>query len=178
MYILHSLTHIPIQSQVSVFTQPGKPGTVGSNPRMFSRPNASWMGVPQLMTGQSKITQENSKSWSQGPLIVSIGHSDKWVFYSLFEQISCWNEWTEHQGARMLSVKLRGETQKLLSRFSYTHFRNYATLKHDLFQRFISKERELTYRSEFRNRRCMVGLWVCPAPNCSARVSQRSLFGL
>ena len=62
-------------------------------------------------------------------------------YFIHFEQISDWNEWTEHQRARSLTIKLRGEAQKLFSSLPYTQFIDYATLKQALIQRFSPNER-------------------------------------
>ena len=57
----YTCTH-PIPSQSMYPT----PGTMGSNPHPFYGPDASLMGVPQLMKGI--IPQGNSKSCSPRPL--------------------------------------------------------------------------------------------------------------
>ena len=111
------------------------------------------MGVPQLMTWYN--TQGKFKVLEPETFDGSPSGTDINEYFIHFEQISDWNEWTEHQRARMLTIKLRGEAQKLLSSLSYTQFTDYATLKQALIQRFSPKERELTYRCEFRNRRRM-----------------------
>ena len=129
------------------------PGTMGSNPYPFYGPDASLMGVPQLMTGYNtpgKFKVLELETFDGSPSGTGINE-----YFIHFEQISDWNEWTEHQRARMLTINLRGEAQKLLSSLSYTQFTDYATLKQALIQRFSPKERELTYRCEFRNRRRM-----------------------
>ena len=144
----YTCTH-PIPSQSMYPT----PGTMGSNPHPFYGPDASLMRVPQLVTGYNtpgKFKVLESETFDGSPSGTNINE-----YFIHFEQISDWNEWTEHQRARMLTIKLRGEAQKLLSSLSYTQFTDYATLKQALIQRFRPKERELTYRCEFRNRRRM-----------------------
>ena len=144
----YTCTH-PIPSQSMYLT----PGTMGSNPYPFYGPDASLMGVPQLLTGYNtpgKVKVLEPETFDGSP-----SGTDTNEYFIHFEQVSDWNEWTEHQRARMLTIKLRGEAQKLLSSLSYTQFTDYATLKQALIQRFSPKERELTYRCEFRNRRRM-----------------------
>ena len=70
-----------------------------------------------------------------------------------FEQIAIWNCWTPDQKARMLSIKLKGEAQKLLSTLTQAQLVDYESLKQALIQRFNPKERQLAYRCEFRNRK-------------------------
>ena len=80
--------------------------------------------------------------------------SAEWSEYIIhFEQIAEWNNWSESQKAKMLTIKLRGEAQKLLGSLSYSQFTDYTTLKNTLSQRFNPQEREIAYRCEFRNRR-------------------------
>ena len=80
--------------------------------------------------------------------------SAEWSEYIIhFEQITEWNNWSESQKAKMLTIKLRGEAQKLLGSLSYSQFTDYTTLKNTLSQRFNPQEREIAYRCEFRNRR-------------------------
>ena len=69
-----------------------------------------------------------------------------------FEQIADWNKWNNDQKAKMLVIKLRGEAQKLLTTLSYLQVMDYSALKQSLIQRFNPKEREITYRCEFRTR--------------------------
>ena len=70
-----------------------------------------------------------------------------------FEQVADWNKWNDDQKAKMLTIKLRGEAQKLLTTLSYLQVMNYSALKQSLIQRFNPKEREITYRCEFRTRK-------------------------
>ena len=69
-----------------------------------------------------------------------------------FEQISSWNNWSDEQKALMLSIKLRGEAQKLLTSLSLEQISSYSFLKHALTQRFNPKELQPAYRFQFRNR--------------------------
>ena len=57
------------------------------------------------------------------------------------------------QKARMLSIKLKGEAQKLLSTLTQAQLVDSESLKQALIQRFNPKERQLAYRYEFRNRK-------------------------
>ena len=80
--------------------------------------------------------------------------SAEWAEYIIhFEQIAEWNNWSNTQKAKMLSIKLRGEAQKLLGSLSSDQYNNYETLKTTLSHRFNPQERESAYRCEFRNRR-------------------------
>ena len=113
---------------------------MGSNPHPFYGLDASLMGVPQLMTGYNtpgKFKVLEPETFDGSPSGTDINE-----YFIHFEQISDWNEWTEHQRARMLTIKLQGEAQKLLNSLSYTQFTVYATLKQALIQMFSPKERE------------------------------------
>lgn len=82
--------------------------------------------------------------------------SAEWSEYIIhFEQIAEWNNWSDSQKAKMLSIKLRGEAQKLLGSLSADQYNNYSVLKTTLSHRFNPQERESAYRCEFRNRRRM-----------------------
>ena len=102
------------------------------------------MGVPGQ--GKTKILEPDSFDGSEkGPEI------SEYLIH--FEQIALWNNWTPDQKARMLSIKLKGEAQKLLSTLTITQLADYETLRQALVHRFNPKERQLAYRCEFRNRR-------------------------
>ena len=82
--------------------------------------------------------------------------SAEWAEYFIhLEQIAEWNGWSNVQKAKMLSIKLRGEAQKLLGSLTSDQYNDYDTLKTTLSCRFNSQEREAAYRCEFLNRRCM-----------------------
>ena len=101
-------------------------------------------GVPGQ--GKNKILEPDSFDGSEkGPEI------SEYLIH--FEQIALWNNWTPDQKARMLSIKLKGEAQKLLSTLTITQLADYETLRQALVHRFNPKERQLAYRCEFRNRR-------------------------
>ena len=108
----YTCTHtIPSQSMYPT------PGTMGSNPHTFYGHDASLMGVPQLMTeyntpGKFKVLEPETFEGSPSGTDIN-------EYFIHFEQFSDWNEWTEHQRARMLTIKLRGEAQKLLSSFYF-----------------------------------------------------------
>ena len=53
----------------------------------------------------------------------------------------------------MLSIKLKGEAQKLLSTLTQAQCVDYESLKQALIQRLNPKERQLAYRCELRNRK-------------------------
>lgn len=53
----------------------------------------------------------------------------------------------------MLTIKLKGEAQKLLSTLTLIQLSDFEILKAALLHRFNPKERQLAYRCEFRNRR-------------------------
>ena len=46
-----------------------------------------------------------------------------------FEQVVDWNRWNVDQKAKMLTIKLRGEAQKLLTTLSCLQVMNYSALK-------------------------------------------------
>ena len=82
--------------------------------------------------------------------------SAEWAEYIIhFEQIAEWNGWSNIQKAKMLSIKLRGEAQKLLGSLTSEQYNDYEILKATLSHRFNPQERESAYRCEFRNRRRM-----------------------
>ena len=67
--------------------------------------------------------------------------SAEWAEYIIhFEQIAEWNNWSNTQKAKMLSIKLRGEAQKLLGSLSSDQYNNYETLKTTLSHRFNPQE--------------------------------------
>ena len=71
--------------------------------------------------GQNKILEPDSFDGSEkGPKI------SEYLIY--FEQIALWNRWTPDQKARMLSIKLKGEAQKLLSTLNVTQLADYEGL--------------------------------------------------
>ena len=73
--------------------------------------------------------------------------SAEWAEYIIhIEQIAEWNNWSNTQKAKMLSIKLRGEAQKLLGSLSSDQYNNYETLKTTLSHRFNPQERESAYR--------------------------------
>ena len=78
----------------------------------------------------------------------------EWSDYIVhFEQCASYNLWSEPQKAQMLSICLRGEAQKLLSGLTVYQLCNYGTLKSILADRYDPKEKEVTYRCQFRYRR-------------------------
>ena len=96
--------------------------------------------------GKTKILEPDSFDGSEkGPEI------SEYLIH--FEQIALWNRWGPEQKARMLSIKLKGEAQKLLSTLTLIQLSDYETLKEALLHRFNPKERQLAYWCEFRNRR-------------------------
>lgn len=78
----------------------------------------------------------------------------EWADYIVhFEQCAAWNQWSESQKAQMLSIRLRGEAQKLLSGLTLSQLNDYSILKSILSDRYDPKEKEVTYRCQFRYRR-------------------------
>ncbi|MFI0460208.1 MAG: hypothetical protein ACH254_21700, partial [Candidatus Thiodiazotropha endolucinida] len=52
----------------------------------------------------------------------------EWSEYIIhFEQIAQWNNWSDLQRAQALTIKLRGEAQKLLSSLTYAQFMDHNT---------------------------------------------------
>ena len=56
--------------------------------------------------------------------------SAEWAEYIIhFQQIAEWNNWSNTQKTKKISIKLRGEAQKLLGSLSSDQYNNYETLK-------------------------------------------------
>ncbi|MBV2113416.1 MAG: hypothetical protein KUF82_20885, partial [Candidatus Thiodiazotropha sp. (ex Ctena orbiculata)] len=78
----------------------------------------------------------------------------EWSDYIVhFEQCAIWNQWSDSQKAQMLSIRLRGEAQRLLSGLTLAQLTNYHTLKTIIADRYEPKERDLAYRCQFRYRK-------------------------
>ena len=121
----------------------------------LTQQNASLGALPYPVNDTLKTCRQ-SKSKMLEPETFDGTSSAEWSEYLIhFEQIAEWNNWTDLQKAKMLSIKLRGEAQKLLGNLSQSQYNDYQTLKSMLSQRFNPKERETAYRCEFRNRRRM-----------------------
>lgn len=102
------------------------------------------LSVPEQ--GKTKILEPDSFDGSEkGPEI------SEYLIH--FEQIALWSRWGPEQKARMLTIKLNGEAQKLLSTLTLIQLSDFEILKAALLHRFNPKERQLAYRCEFRNRR-------------------------
>ena len=56
-----------------------------------------------------------------------------------------WNNWSNTQKTKKISIKLRGEAQKLLGSLSSDQYNNYETLKTTLSHRFNPQKRESAY---------------------------------
>ena len=75
----------------------------------------------------------------------------EWSDYIIhFEQCAAWNQWTETQKTQMLAIYLRGEAQKLLSSLTVAQLSDDSKLKSILSNRYDPKEKEVTYRCQFR----------------------------
>ena len=96
--------------------------------------------------GKNKILEPDSFDGSEkGPKISE---------YLIHFEPDCFgNCWTLDQKARMLSMKLKCEAQKLLRTLTIAQLVHYESLKQALIQRFNHKERQVAYRCEFRNRK-------------------------
>lgn len=82
----------------------------------------------------------------------------EWSDYIVhFEQIADWNNWSDPQKAKMLTIKVRGEAQRFVGGLTMSQYNDYIILKYLLSQRFNPQEREVAYRCEFRNRRRIKG---------------------
>lgn len=68
--------------------------------------------------------------------------SAKWAEYNInFEQIAEWNGWSNIQKAKMLSIKLRGEAQKLLGCLTPDQYNDYNILKTTITQIWSQRKR-------------------------------------
>ena len=99
------------------------------------------------------VEEASSSMHSPPPGRIKVLEPDISEYLIHFEQVADWNRWNDDQKAKMLTIKLRGEAQKLLTTLSYLQVMNYSALKQSLIQRFNPKEREITYRCEFRTRK-------------------------
>ncbi|XP_070183906.1 uncharacterized protein [Littorina saxatilis] len=70
-----------------------------------------------------------------------------------FDGVSTWNEWTEEEKGIQLSLSLRGAAQQVLGYLQQEEKRDFVALTSALAKRFSPKERVMSYRCEFRNRR-------------------------
>ncbi|MCG8111917.1 MAG: retropepsin-like domain-containing protein [Candidatus Thiodiazotropha endolucinida] len=89
--------------------------------------------------------------------------SDKteWPDYIIhFEQCAAWNQWADAQKAQMLAIHLRGEAQRLLSSLTQAQLTDYNRLKSILSDRYDPREKEVTYRCQFRHYRREKGVSV------------------
>ena len=78
----------------------------------------------------------------------------EWSDYIIhFEQVASWNEWTDAQKAKMLSIHLRGEAQKLLTDLTMAQLSNYDTMKQIITDRYAPKEKDVAYRCQLRYRK-------------------------
>ena len=112
------------------------------------------VNTPLNLSGEYAIPRKNKafepETFDGSPM------GTEWSEYIIhFEQIAQWNNWSDLQRAQALTIKLRGEAQKLLSSLTYAQFMDYNTLKRALSQRFNPEEREIAYRCEFKNRKRM-----------------------
>ena len=78
----------------------------------------------------------------------------EWSDYLVhFEQCAKWNQWTDAQKAQMLSIHLRGEAQRLLSGLTVLQLGNYDAIKQIISDRYEPKQKDVTYRCQFRYRK-------------------------
>ena len=144
----------------NVVSQPGCPGSlIQSLPEIrpvAANENTNVTSQPVTLppTGGASVTDSSTKNKMLEPETFDGTSSAEWAEYIIhFEQIAEWNKWSNIQKAKMLSIKLRGEAQKLLGSLSPDQYNDYEILKTTLSHRFNPQERESAYRCEFRNRR-------------------------
>ena len=78
----------------------------------------------------------------------------EWSDYLVhFEQCAKWNQWSDAQKVQMLSIHLRGEAQRLLSGLTVAQLGNYDAIKQILSDRYEPKQKDVTYRCQFRYRK-------------------------
>lgn len=100
---------------------------------------------------QSKPVQTSTLKKEIQPDNFDGGGKTEWSDYIIhFEQCAAWNQWTETQKTQMLAIHLRGEAQKLLSSLTVAQLSDYSKLKSILSNRYDPKEKEVTYRCQFR----------------------------
>ena len=109
-----------------------------------SKTNQGSVQQPQQFTKRKEIQPDNFDGSGK------IEWSDYLVH---FELCAAWNQWSDSQKAQMISIHLRGEAQKLLSGLTISQLNDYSTLKAILSDRYDPKEKEVTYRCQFRFRR-------------------------
>ena len=121
--------------------------------------------APSTIEGQQNINPNNALTTEQQstPMQTSTRKKEiqpdnfdgvgktEWSDYIIhFEQCAAWNQWTETQKTQMLAIHLRGEAQKLLSSLTVAQLSDYSKLKSILSNRYDPKEKEVTYRCQFR----------------------------
>ena len=130
----------------NVVSQPGCPGSlIQSLPEI--RPvaanentNVTSQPVSLPPTGGASVTDSSTKNKMLEPETFDGTSSAEWAEYIIhFEQIAEWNKWSNIQKAKMLSIKLRGEAQKLLGSLSPDQYNDYEILKTTLSHRFNPK---------------------------------------
>ena len=99
----------------------------------------------------------------------------EWPDYIIhFEQCADWNQWNNLQKAQMLSIHLKGEAQKLLSNLTGAQRNDYEKVKSILTDRYDPKEKEVTYRFQFRNSRREKGVTVSDFGYNLRKLSQKA----
>ena len=99
----------------------------------------------------------------------------EWPDYIIhFEQCDDWNQWNNLQKAQMLSIHLKGETQKLLCYLTGAQRNVYEKGKSILTDRYDPKEKQVTYRFHFRNSRHEKGVTVSDFEYNLRKLSQKA----
>ena len=125
----------------------------------------NYQKAPSTLEGQQNINPNYALTTEQQSMPVQTSTRKKqiqpdnfdgvgkteWSDYIIhFEQCAEWNQWTETQKTQMIAIHLRGEAQKLLSSLTVAQLSDYSKLKSILSNRYDPKEKEITYRCQFR----------------------------
>ena len=106
----------------------------------------------KLTAVQSQLQSSSARRKEIQPDNFDGSGATEWPDYIIhFEHCAEWNQWNELQKAKMLTIHLRGEAQKLLSNLSEVQRNDFEKLKRILSDRYDPKEKEVTYRCQFRH---------------------------
>ena len=151
-----------LQGQMSTMPQSESKHSVGIThiPNIATAPVQNTISLPHnnvtTNRGPCNQSQQSTSKKEIQPDNFDGGGKTEWSDYVVhFEQCAAWN-----QKVQMLSIHLRGEAQKLLSSLTIAQLTDYSKLKSILSDRYDPKEKEVTYRCQFRHYRREKGVSV------------------
>ena len=132
------------------YTQPSRlPSAAPAQSILTNRP--SGMPLNQPITQQSQSTSYKKEVHPDN--FDGTGKTEGSDYLVHFEQCAKWNQWSDAQKAQMLSIHLRGEAQRLLSGLTVAQLGNYDAVKQIISDRYEPKQKDVTYRCQFRYRK-------------------------